>query len=564
MINETLKNANILIVDDQQANIDVLTGLLDAKGFTNYKETRDPRQVVSLFKEFKPDLLLLDLSMPYLTGFQVMEQLKDVIPANIYFPILVLTADITSASKQKALSSGASDFLTKPFDLIEVDIRINNLLRAHYLHHQLENQNQILDERVKERTKELENTNIELKAAKEVAEEMNRLKSNFLANMSHELRTPLIGINGFADFLRQDVKDPELKEMAENIFKSGNRLSETLNLILDLSKLESGKMNFNPQKIDLVNETEDIINLFRESASKKGLELKSSFTLPSKVIYTDEHAFQSILNNLINNAIKFTGKGGVAADISLKDNFVEIKVSDSGIGIAKEYQDIIFDEFRQVSEGYSRSFEGSGLGLNITKKLVEELGGKISVDSIPDKGSTFIVKLPVTMAGEKTENEKEIEKVSKAVITRQKQGKPLALLVDDDPFVYPVLKRYISEQVDMESSPNGGYGIKQCMNKQYDYVFMDINLGRGMDGKQTTQAIRKIKGYESIPIIALTAFAMVGDKEEFLAAGCSHYLSKPFGQEKIMNLLKEIFNSEADINVNVPIVPEASGQTLFH
>ena len=146
MIDSTLKNAKILIVDDLQANLDVLTGLLTARGFTNYSTTTDARQVFRLFDELKPDLLLLDLIMPHFNGFEVMKQVQSLIPANTYFPILVLTADITAESKQKALSSGASDFLTKPFDLIEVDLRINNLLKVRYYYQQLENQNQILDE----------------------------------------------------------------------------------------------------------------------------------------------------------------------------------------------------------------------------------------------------------------------------------------------------------------------------------------------------------------------------------------------------------------------------------
>jgi len=129
MIDSILEHANILIVDDQQANIDVLTGLLDAKGYTNYATTNDSRQVINLFEEFKPDLLMLDLNMPHLTGFQVMMQLKVLIPANTYFPILVLTADITPESKKKALAGGASDFLTKPFDLLEVDLRIKICLK---------------------------------------------------------------------------------------------------------------------------------------------------------------------------------------------------------------------------------------------------------------------------------------------------------------------------------------------------------------------------------------------------------------------------------------------------
>ena len=202
---------------------------------------------------------------------------------------------------------------------------------------------------------------------------MSRLKSNFLANMSHELRTPLVGINGFADFLRQDMVDPDLKSMAENIYTSGCRLSETLNLILDLSKLESDKMDFDYQKIDLVRIAEEIIGLFKAPALKKGLSLKSSYSHPAIFIDADERAVRSIINNLTNNAIKFTKEGSVTIDISLKDNLVEITVIDTGIGIAKEYHEAIFEEFRQVSEGYSRNFEGAGLG----SKYHKEIGGEI-------------------------------------------------------------------------------------------------------------------------------------------------------------------------------------------
>ena len=379
----------------------------------------------------------------------------------------------------------------------------------------------------------------ELVVAKEKAEEMSRLKSNFLANMSHELRTPLIGINGFSDILRQDIENPKLKEMAEIIFNSGIRLSETLNLILDLSKFESGNMGFTYQHIDIVRETEMTISTFKAATRKKGLYLKLSSNQPSIFINTDPRGFHSILNNLINNAIKYTNEGGIVVDIFLKDNFVEIKVIDSGIGIAKENHDIIFDEFRQVSEGYSRNFEGTGLGLNITKKIVGKFGGEISVESEPGKGSTFIVKLPVTNA-EIAVEKNVIKKAPLAVTTGQKSVKPLVLLVDDDLNVCPVLNRYIGGQIDLESTPDGEFAVKLCRQKQYNYIFMDINLCRGMDGKQTAQAIRKIKGYERIPIIALTAYAMAGDKEEFLTAGCSHYLSKPFGQQEISNLLEEI------------------------
>ena len=174
MIDSTFKNANILIVDDKVANIDILAGLLQIQGYTNIKTTTDPRLVVSLFKSFNPDLILLDLMMPYLTGFEVMVQLKELIPDGTYLPILVLTADIAVEAKQRALAGGARDFLAKPFNLIEVGLRIKNLLFARYLHQQLQNQNLILEEKVRERTIKLEKTNVDLVAAKDKAEESDR------------------------------------------------------------------------------------------------------------------------------------------------------------------------------------------------------------------------------------------------------------------------------------------------------------------------------------------------------------------------------------------------------
>ncbi len=237
----------------------------------------------------------------------------------------------------------------------------------------------------------------ELIASKEKAEEMSRLKSNFLANMSHELRTPLIGILGYADFLRQDnANTKETKEMAEIIYNSGNRLAETLNLILDISQFEKEKTSIKLQQLELVNKTNEIINSFNDTAHKKGLSLKASFSQGSIFINFDERAFHSILNNLINNALKFTIEGGITIAITLNTTFVEIKVIDTGIGIAEKDHQIIFEEFRQASEGFSRNFEGSGLGLSITKKLVEKFGGSISVESEVGKGSTFIVILPLT------------------------------------------------------------------------------------------------------------------------------------------------------------------------
>lgn len=244
--------------------------------------------------------------------------------------------------------------------------------------------------------KEMERALIE---AKEKAEEMNKLKSNFLANMSHELRTPMIGILGYSELLKSELADNKgLYDLASVINRGGIRLMETLNLILDLSRIESGNLDVNYSVIDIEELIEENILLYDENAKQKNLIIGTEFQAERMKINTDGRMLSLAINNLINNAIKFTQDGsviiGVKTVIENNQELIEIFVRDTGIGIPKEKHHIIFDEFRQVSEGYSRSFEGTGLGLTLTKKAVEIINGTISVDSQPETGSTFTIKLP--------------------------------------------------------------------------------------------------------------------------------------------------------------------------
>jgi signal transduction histidine kinase len=242
----------------------------------------------------------------------------------------------------------------------------------------------------------------ELIEAKDKAEEMNRLKTNFLANMSHELRTPLIGILGYAEFLESELKDKEFLQMATTIKTSGQRLNTTLNNILDISRIDSGKQQMELKEQDIIKYLIEQVELFKVVAEGKGLSL--NLEIKEKILnaYIDEEMFISIISNLLNNAIKFSLKGSVTLRAMQQDDKAVIEIEDQGIGIPENYQEIIFEPFIQASTGFSRKFEGTGLGLTIVKKYMEIMGGTITINSKPENlnagfagGSIFILKFPI-------------------------------------------------------------------------------------------------------------------------------------------------------------------------
>jgi len=252
--------------------------------------------------------------------------------------------------------------------------------------------------------RKIKETEMTLIKAKESAEEMSRLKSSFLANMSHELRTPMNGIIGFSDFMKSIDDIEEVKEISELIYLSAQRLMETLNLILDISTIESGVNKLVYNDLDIIQLIKDNIELFSKFANSKNLFLTLNSKYEEFIIKSNQKALYSILSNLISNAIKYTLKGGIKIELDMiseddkLSNYkkcVVLKIHDTGIGIEEKYFTTIFEEFRQVSEGINRNFEGSGLGLTLTKKYVQVMGGEINVESEIDKGTTFTIKLPI-------------------------------------------------------------------------------------------------------------------------------------------------------------------------
>ncbi|MDT3696221.1 MAG: PAS domain-containing sensor histidine kinase [Ignavibacterium sp.] len=235
---------------------------------------------------------------------------------------------------------------------------------------------------------------LDLILAKDKAEEMDRLKTTFLANMSHELNTPMSGIIGFSELLLSEMDNPNQREMAKIIYKSSKRLNETLNSILDLSKLESNNLQLKCNTFDIVSLLQECKFAFIENANKKGIQFSVTSDKPKILVYSDQSIVHKVLCNIIDNSIKYTEKGEVKVHLSESADHAQISVSDTGIGIPQENLDQIFEPFRQGSEGLNRKFEGMGLGLSITKKFIEVLHGKLKISSTPSIGTKVSIELP--------------------------------------------------------------------------------------------------------------------------------------------------------------------------
>ena len=383
--------------------------------------------------------------------------------------------------------------------------------------------------------------------AKEKAEEANMMKSSFLANMSHEIRTPLNGILGFSELLKDELKDPVLIKYTDTINRSGHRLLETLDLILTFAKLDAEKQDTNYSNVNIEFAVAEAILTYSAMAARKNLFLKSIIEVKDLTAKSDERFIRHIMNNLVNNAVKYTEKGGITVELSKENNNIVIKVIDTGIGIAKDKQEMIFEKFRQESEGYSRSFEGTGLGLSIAKQFVELMKGKIFVESEQGKGSVFTVVLPYEKFSKSIDNsiKKKEKEIYKPETIPECKSEISILIVEDEDANRKYIETILSEY-NIQSAADGLSAIQSAKENTFDIILMDINLGKGIDGNDVTKEIRKMVKYKSTPIIAITAFVLEGDKEDSFKAGCSHYIGKPFVKNELLDMIHNIIINISD------------------
>ncbi|MCX6305416.1 MAG: PAS domain S-box protein [Bacteroidetes bacterium] len=389
----------------------------------------------------------------------------------------------------------------------------------------------------------------ELIVAKEKAEESDRLKSSILSNMSHELRTPLNGILGFAEILKDELHHSEYESMVDNIFSSGKRLMSTLNSIIMLSQLEAGKINIARKEFNIESGIWTVVKSLEFMSSEKKIYLDTS-GIRSFLINTDEHLFTQLVHQILDNAIKFTDHGGITIETSEVSEsgraWMVVKISDTGIGIERPFYELIFQEFRQVSEGFGRKYQGSGIGLTISKKIIDLLGGRISVESEAGRGSCFSIWMPLDQ-----ETSVPAETRPPAEVTRLSEKPnaapgilPVILLVEDNLVNKELTILLLRNTCQVEYAQDAATAIKMTGEKQYRAILMDINLGYGMNGIEATREIRKIPGYERTPIIAVTGYTMAEDKEQLFAAGCTHHIAKPFDKQTVIKLVQEILRMD--------------------
>ncbi len=379
--------------------------------------------------------------------------------------------------------------------------------------------------------------------------EANRSKNAFIANISHEIRTPMNAIIGFAELLLQLDESDIVNEYAGEIKSASNNLLSIINDLLDISKIEAGHMELVPVPYFLHYLLTDIEAVISIPARKKGIDFRinASPELPSQV-YGDIVRIRQILTNICNNAVKFTNKGYVELTASHEDCedpdtvILKFEIRDTGIGIRKDDIDLIFEKFRQVDMRLNRNVEGSGLGLSICKQLTELMDGTLKVESTYGEGTTFTVCIPQKVLDRK--------KLSNYLVYHKQEEKkrsviyaPSArvLIVDDNPVNIKILRGLLLHyEIDADTTESGEESVKKASENTYDLILMD-HMMPGMNGEEALNRIRAIddKDRSQVPVVAVTANAISGMRDEFLRKGFTDYLSKPVETDKLERILKD-------------------------
>jgi len=495
---EIYKDLKVLFVEDDDETRESLFSILK-RYFVKIDIATNGEDGLLKAKENFYDIIITDIVMPKLDGIKMIKKIQT---NNKISKFIILTAYSNKEFLIQAIEMGINGYLLKPITFKQIANTLKKVTTEIYNEKQLK---QNIDE----------------------IQKLSQIKSEFLANMSHEIRTPLNAILGFIKVMK-DEDDGKFSKYLNIIDSSSQTLLTIINDILDISKIEAGKMN-----IEYINfhsdEIYNTLELFEEKAHEKNIDYKIKFINIPEFLYSDVHRLKQIISNLISNAIKFTPenkKVEIKIEYANKKLFVEVK--DEGIGIPKDRIETIFNAFSQADNSTTRKYGGTGLGLTISHKLVEMLGGELKVESQLEKGSRFYFEIPMKIGidtGNRIEND------------NNKINSNIKILVAEDNTANQMFMKVILKKLnlDFDIANHGKEAVELVKKNKYDLVLMDINMPI-MSGVEATLEIRK---FSNIPIIALTASALDGDKERFIEAGMNDYLSKPLNIHKLKQILEK-------------------------
>jgi len=392
---------------------------------------------------------------------------------------------------------------------------------------------------IKEDISEKKKMIAELVEAKEHAEESDQLKTAFLHNISHEIRTPLNAIIGFSDLLNEpDTTLADRKYFSHIISQNGLKLAEIINDIVNIATFEAGQEKLNLSPVDVNHLMDDVYKKFKTKVQNQNLMFNQISTINNSetCIITDETKLMQILSNFLDNAVKFTEKGKIEMGCARQDNALQFYVSDTGVGISKQYHQFIFEKFKQVEHENSKFYSGNGLGLTIAKAYAEMMGGNIRVESEPGKGSVFFLSIPFHPAPQ-AEDQKNDDFISENDTTNQKN----ILIVDDEVsntmYLEVLLKKM---KYNIIKASNGSEAIEMCKDHpEINLVLMDIKMPI-TDGYEATKQIKIFR--PALPIIAQTAYALAGDENKALAAGCDAYIAKPIKKDLLLEKIHSVLS----------------------
>jgi two-component system NtrC family sensor kinase len=521
----TLKAARILIIDDESANVRLLERLLQREGYTHLRSTTDARQALPLYTEVHPDLVLLDLAMPYLDGFQVLAQLTPLVEPQAYLPILVLTADVTLEAKRRMLESGAKDFLTKPFDHIEVLLRIRNLLETRFLHLALAHHNERLEQTVRERTQQL------LQAEKLAT------MGELLAGVAHELNNPLTVVIGQTHLLREGGMGTSPAQRAQKIEAAADRCVRIVRNFLALARQHTPERS----EVTLNEVVGQALELLAYELRTGNVEVVGNLAEDLPTLWADAHRLHQVLVNLIVNAEHAMRAMPSARRITVATRFdrersrVRLEVGDTGPGIPPEIRARIFEAFFTTKP----SGQGTGLGLSLCQGIIEEHGGTITVESEPGRGATFLIELPVVAppaaARELTPAESLPAVTPKAI-----------LVVDDEPEIAAMLAELLERaghRVDVAA--NGAVALDMLERKGYDLILTDTKMPM-LDGVEFYRTLERRFPQLCRRLMFVTGDVLDQEKRQFLAATGAPCLAKPFDLDEVRRVVHRMLASAAN------------------